>query len=174
MKLTKAERLLLINQFEIRRAFSRNDDAYHEEIRILTEGHELHYDTLVSRLDEDIPEAKSQFVLSVLDMFDDIERYKRDNPGDSEIEKHPRSYFSGFDYNHEGEYATVVDFLIKTRELFAEQLADKRRPDGFNSHAPRVQVYTDMLRAWKSLGEKMYSLTHETALSVLNAGINYP
>jgi uncharacterized protein len=155
MKLSNTERLILINQFEIRKSLAKKKEeiAYFDErIRVLTEGHEILYRDLFAELNEEVPEDKGRFVLDVLDMYRAIETYKRENVSDANVSKIPGSHFRGYDGNEETAYYTLTRFLIKTQHKYTEQLSYEKSTDGFNSHMPLVPTYKKVHARWVKLG----------------------
>ena len=165
MKLTDIERLILINQFSIRKAVEKNDD-YDHLIKILTDGYELFYGDLVSHLSA-VPEDECRFVLDVLDMYRAIDDYKRANPKDMEVAELPWSSFPGFDGNNEAHLLGFAQFLIEDQEKFQEQRERKHETDGFNSHMPTVDIYRRMLAIWQGFGGR-FKLTREQVVAILN------
>jgi len=142
MKLTKFERLLLINQFSIRKHLEPQSADYFDEMnKILSSGYEIFYGELAHWLHPDMPEEEGRFVLDVLDLFRAIERYKSEHSDDAEVVDHLWSHFMGFDGNNEGQYLDFARFLIKDQKKFAEQAAYEESTDGFNSHMPTKDMY---------------------------------
>jgi uncharacterized protein YfbU (UPF0304 family) len=155
MKLTNTERLILINQFEIRKSLAKGKEdiaSFDEKIGVLKEGHEILYRDLFAELNEDVPEDQGRFVLDVLDMYRAIETYKRENASDADVSKIPASSFRGFDGNDETAYYTLTRVLIKTQRKYTEQLQYEKKTDGFNSHMPLVPTYKKMHARWAKLG----------------------
>ena len=167
MELTKMDRIILINQYEIlKRIDSENLSYYDELIEILQNGYLIFYSDVDLSLSEEMPDEESKFVLDILDIYRIIEDYKRDNPGDKVIEQHLFSHFKGFDGNYESEYMAFTKFLFKQGK-FTEQLVYKEKTDNFNSHLPLVPLYKKMVDKWYEMDRK-YSLSKDDLLLILD------
>ena len=166
MKLTKLERRLLINQYEILKKLEETD-GYDDLITILREGYTALYGNVVSTLYDGLPEQDCRFVLDVLDMYRALEHYYEDN-GDEELKKDLFARFAGFDGNNETHMMAFVQFLINGQGKFEEQKRRAAETDGFNSHMPCGDIYDRMLKAWEGQGRD-YPLTGEVARKVVGA-----
>src|SRR5258708_31181719 len=98
MKLTHVERVLLINQFSIRKVLEKTD-GYDQIIEILTQGYEMFYGDAFFNISGELSEADCRFVLDVLSMYEAIEFFKRSAPNDGEVMGSAGSSFFGFDGN---------------------------------------------------------------------------
>jgi uncharacterized protein YfbU (UPF0304 family) len=171
MKLTRLERIMLINQLEIRKAIEETDD-FDEWIEILRDGYEFLYDDVGGHLARDVPEADCRFVLEVLDMYRRLEDFQVSNPkviATSDVFAH----FRGFDGNNETALMAFARFLIKKQGKFAEQLAYEKGTDGFNSHMPTADVYRRMLAVWQSL-KPNFPLVQSQVAAILQAATAKP
>ncbi len=166
MKLSKLERLLLINQYTILQHLEETDE-YDDVITVLRDGYEIHYDTAVDHISPGVSMADCEFVLEVLQMYRAIEDYKRDAK-DPEVENSPFSHFAGFDGNNEGSLLSFVRFEIGKDNNWDEQKPYKKLTDGFNSHMSMRQTYERMLAAWKGLGEPL-RLSKAQVTTILDA-----
>lgn len=168
MTMTKNERLLLINQYEIL-AVIKPDEAHHymQLSKILTEGYEIFYDTIDEWIDEGMSESESRFVLDVLDLYRVIEDFKLKSQS-AEIAAHSLSYFRGFDGNNEGSYLSFTRFLIEDQGKFSEQRQYFPKNDRLNSHMTMVDNYRRMLHVWSGYG-RSFDLTEEQVLAILEA-----
>ena len=102
MKLTKLERLNLINQYTILAKLSPDDAEHYEELKtILEDGYEIFYSSLDMWISEDMPEEEGKFVLDILDLYRFIEDYKSRSPNSLVLENH-YSIFLWFDGNNAG------------------------------------------------------------------------
>jgi len=170
LKLSPFERVLLINQFEIRKATTKDKDTIEwleRMIEVLESGYEFYYRELVERFSS-FEEDESRFVMDVLDMYRRIEDYKGTNPKDDEIHKMPWSHFFGFDGNNESKYLGFVRFLFKQKspELWVEQRKYAKKTDGYNSHMPTLDIYRRMLAKLESFGSPI-TLSREQVLAIL-------
>ena len=169
MHLTKTERMILINQYEIRKALDPNDAVYYDEaIEILTNGYAVLYAELFTGISSDMPKSDGEFVLDVLQMFRVIEAYKQSHPNDSEVANHQWAHFHGFDGNNEGHCLQFTRFQIKVKKHWSEQWPYESQTDGFNSHTPMMGVYARMLKEWESF-DKPYPLSRDQIMAILNA-----
>lgn len=165
MMLTKIERQMLINQFEIRKKLEATGD-YDRLITILQEGYTIWYSDAVSGVADDVPESDCKFVRDVLSMFRMIEWYKQDS-GDA-LEGELFSHFVGFDGNNEGQLLGFAQFEIERKNNWDEQKPYAKHTDGFNSHMPTRQIYERMLLVYNSLGSRR-RLTKDDVLKILGA-----
>ncbi|HCC79694.1 MAG: hypothetical protein A2X25_08965 [Chloroflexi bacterium GWB2_49_20] len=169
MELTKKDRLMLINQYEILKVLDNDNKKFYDElIEILKNGFEMFYSNIVEWLSEDMSHDAGQLVLDILSIYRGIETYKRNNPSDDEIANHYWGYFKGFDGNNEYAYRNFTLFLIEIQEKFTEQNIYKAKTDSFNSHGITLDKYKNMIEQWNNI-EKDIS-TRENILSILEAG----
>lgn len=125
---------------------------------------------------EDNPKEVT-FVCDVLDMFS-ILKYTFDHlPPEQQTqlrqdvehfdEKHD-VVFSGFDWNNEGEYVSVIR-MLKLLERFESQNILK------NSHSPRVELYSRMLKVFLPIRKDFKlneGIPYEALCRVLNAQLH--
>ena len=167
MHMTKKERLILINQYEILAVLKPDEaDHYQQLVKILTDGYEILYDTVDDWIDDGMSEGESRFVLDILDLYRAIEDFKRNNESES-ISKHNLSHFLGFDGNNEGSYLSFARFLIEDQDKFTEQKAYFSKNDHLNSHMTMVDTYSRMLQVWSSFG-RSFNLSEEQVFSILD------
>lgn len=166
-KLTRLERLFLINQFKILEALYPSDIDYYENNRkALEEGFELHYDDCFSVLSEDIlTEDDCKEVLDILNMYRAITFSYKDyyNIEDSNLT------FRGFDLNDKDEYkkADYARYFINDLDRF-DELKNGHKYIDCNSHYPMMNKYRRMLEVWKNKDEK-FELTKEDIENILSA-----
>lgn len=169
LKLSPLERVLLINQFEIRKAVEKNKhdvEWFEEMIEVLERGYEAYYSQLTDRFSS-FAEEDSRFVVDVLDMYRCIEDYKVAHPNDVEVAEAPYSFFFGFDGNNEAQHLGFVRFLFEKKELWKEQAKYAEKTDDYNNHMPTLDTYGRMLAKFKSFGEHVTKLSHDQVLAVL-------
>lgn len=146
--LSKTERLILINQYEILRRLEEDEsdlEFYSQSIKALEYGFEGEYARLMSRLHSHMSQADCSLTKDILWMFWMMEAaYDRCNPKPSVEEDEAR--FRGFDNNNEAMYCAYADHLRADGEFgFLKNRA-------LNSHMPTLRRYTAMLRKWEELG----------------------
>lgn len=170
MKLSKFERLLLINQYDILKVIDPdNSKEYDLNREVLMQGYEQHYDELVTWLMEDFPEGKSEEVISILQMYRSLNFSYQNLDGEEkqkiEVEK---LKFKGFDGNNETSYMTYARFFMHDMDRYKELWDNEKYPD-YNTHWPVLGMYRKMLSVWESF-DKKYSndLTVEEILKITN------
>ena len=156
----KYQKLILINQFEILKRLSDNDDereSYDEKIEILSSGYKCCYDDLWRPISEDIGESITSFVYDVLNMYDALDAYRSKNTECKLLDGYYGS-FIGFDARDEMDYYSFTIFLCKKNNyqpLLADKAVANNIFDRFNTHSAMVQKYTDMLSEWKLSKDKL-------------------
>jgi uncharacterized protein YfbU (UPF0304 family) len=151
--LSKTERLILINQYEILRKMDDdewNKDYYAQTIRALEYGFGGEYWQPFERLNsESLSQEDCAHAKDILEMFWMMEpAYDRLTPKPAVAESDVR--FRGFDGNNESMYCAYVDFLRKNGQ-FAEILSERAT----NSHMRTMRRYDAMLARWKELGKPL-------------------
>lgn len=150
MKLTKTERLFLINQFEVLKSLQLEDAGeYENKIKILQEGYTYFYDDIFGFLNDDLPESISEEVILILNMYRAI-NFSYDQLNDEQREGIPqhRIAFEGFDGNEEYAHYAFAKFVINELAQY-EELKNHR---GYNTHRNVLPKYRRMLAEWESLG----------------------
>lgn len=156
MKLSKVERLLLANQFELLSRDENNNYLSKKDCilkrDILLEGYEHLYSSEIFSIvsDEIIDDDTSKFVLDILGMYDKLHISYINNiqDGTSTVDEKDIT-FTGFDGNEEIEYYSFCKFFIEDMNRY-ERL---REMDNFalNSHSSRLGRYRRQLDVYKSM-----------------------
>ncbi|EIT7319457.1 YfbU family protein [Enterobacter hormaechei] len=168
MKLSKKDRLILINQYKILSKIEPEDEEHYKElISILENGYTIFYSEIENWISEDMPISDGKFVLDVLSLYRSLEDIKRTS-ADERINKHHMSIFRGFDGNNEYQQLSFTRFLILEQNKFSEQTDYLIKTDRFNSHSPMIDLYARMIAKWEQLG-KRYTLSVEQALEILDS-----
>lgn len=165
--LTDFERIVLINQLELRKAVSKSRD-FDEAITILSNGYEIFYDQAVGGIYEPMRPDDGKFVLDVLDMFRAIDNFITRHPEDKEISEMRGTRFAGFDGNNETEYMAFTRFLIEKQRKFQEQVPNAAQTDTFNSHLQMIPRYRQQLAVWKAAKEK-HDLARDEVIAIAKA-----
>lgn len=169
MKLSKKDRLLLLNQYKILKSI---DDPYpnqsDEIITILQDGYEIFYHKIEDTLMDDLPVSECSVVLDILSIYRIIEDYKKNNPKVDEIKNHIWGSFKGFDGNNEAHYMGFTEFLINDQGKFAEQKSSTSKVYQCNSHMPCVNKYRNMISKWKQHKDR-YKLDKDDIINILEA-----
>ena len=149
MKLSKAERLILANQFEL---LSMKDNNYLSKktcenySTILLQGYELLYDDIFSGMDETVSSEKCRFALDVLSMYRIISS-SYSNLESTSLTKEDIA-FKGFDGNNEDEYH-FAKFFINDMNRFKD-LTDNEFME-FNSHSTSIPRYERELDVYNDI-----------------------
>lgn len=168
MKLSKKDRVLLINQYKLLAALYKEDEAHYRElIGILENGYEIFYSMIDEWISDDMPTDEGKFVLNILDLYRAIDDLKRSSK-DKKLADHPNSFFRGFDGNQETEHMGFCRFLIDEQGKFQEQQQYFLRNDHLNSHMPMIDKYKRMLDVAANISD-VWNMTVEDALRILDA-----
>lgn len=162
MELSKKERLILFNQYEILKKINPDEEKYYEiNQEILQNGFAYDYNELASFIYDETPCSVSKFVYEVLQMYrcirDSYNKY--DAKDKKEFEKlDPK--FQGFDGNEEPEYYSYACFVLEKLGKYEESYEDGKIE--INSHCNMVEEYKEMISRWKEVRIGKYdSLTIE-------------
>ena len=161
MQYTEKERVLLINLYEVRKIFDKeNTEFYDEEIEILRNGYEIFYSSGVY---EPMPIEDSKEVLDILHMYIDFEdAYSR---ADEELD-HVFAAFPGFSGNYEGGQLRFARFLIEQQRKFPQLTKYVKK---LNSPFPLLPLYRLMLDIWKKYPSdyRTHQLTNDSVLNII-------
>jgi len=152
MKLSKAERLILANQFQL---LSEQDNEYLDKetclqfVTILREGYELLYDDIFSGMDEEVSAEKCRFVLDVLSMYriisNSFHRLSETTLTEEVIA------FAGFDGNEETKEYSFLKFFINDYDRFRDLKKNKYMEE--NSHSRMVPRYIRQFEIYSNIIE---------------------
>jgi uncharacterized protein YfbU (UPF0304 family) len=173
MELTKKERVILRNQYQILKHLDpASAERCDEIIAILENGYSIFYPEIGTGVEEsELSEDQCQFVLDVLNAYQAIENYKDAHPRDKAVCEHLWGRFRGFDGNNESEYLRFARFLLQKQQKFAESARHAGSTDNFDSHTPTLSKYRNMVTVWKILGQES-KLSKGGILQILDAGSN--
>lgn len=157
MELTKKDRLILINQYQIlKRLDPDSAKQYEQAIEILTNGYTLLYSRLGAGLtDSELCADKAQLVMDIIGACQAIEAYKSANPDDKEVSGHAWAKFRGFDANTEAEYLGYARFLLQGNCPASE--------------APTVAKYRMIASIWAAQGRPA-EICRDIAAAMLGLG----
>jgi uncharacterized protein YfbU (UPF0304 family) len=144
MKLSPFERMSLSNQFRILEKLEPDADHYARFAEILERGYEGLYSQIFEHQSEPLPEAISEEVYEIFDMYRAL-----DNAYRKGIAKPAGQCpeFAGFDGNNDPHFG-VAQFILEELNLFSE-LHDQPR----NSHSRgELPCYRRMLSVWHGMG----------------------
>jgi len=166
IQLSRKERWILSNQFEILAKLSPEDaDGYHNMKEIVESGYEWEYDNITDYIygDEDVMSRKECFeVLEILNMFDKLNLTYQALPDKSDIEE-LQIQFLGFWGNGESKYLNYLRFCVERQEKYVWLIQNDR----YDSHVPILGRYRNMLKEWKNSNNK-YNLTKDDVLRIIN------
>ncbi len=175
MKLSKIERLILANQYEILAALNCNDEAMEKDYLKRKEIIENEYlfdyeeDLFGAMQDNKMSEKEYLEVRVILTMYNDIQ-YSYNNLSDKDKEgiNEKEIIFEGFDMHSEVKYCRYAEFFLKFKA--ASAFLPKRSSD-LNSHFPSLGKYREMYSAWKAISNRSPKNSNaEQIRSVLTAG----
>ncbi len=168
MKLTKVERWILSNQYEIlEKLDSKNKGHYSKCREILENGYELLYSEISQNIYDDKDTLNSdgaKYVYKILDMFYALGRFYKSSKSKNKFKKSDLA-FMGFDGNDSTEVKYLA-FARFNREYNGTSSEVIDESDGFNSHMPTSDIYYRMLSAWQISKDK-YNLTTEDVERIL-------
>lgn len=168
MKLSKKDRVLLINQYKLLAALYKEDEAHYRElIGILENGYEIFYSMIDEWISDDMPTDEGKFVLNILDLYRAIDDLKRSSKSEK-LADHNFSFFHGFDGNNETECMSFCRFLIDEQGKFQEQQQYFSKNDHLNSHMPMIGKYKRMLAVAATIPD-VWGMTVDDALRILEA-----
>lgn len=154
MKLSKAERLILANQFQLLSEQDENNEYIDKKrcsqyVKILLEGYELLYDDIFSGMDEEVSSEQCNFVLDVLSMYRIISNSFYQLPEKTLTEEDIA--FAGFDGNEETKEYSFLKFFINDYDRFRDLKKNKHMEE--NSHSRMVPRYIQQLEIYNSIIE---------------------
>lgn len=149
MNLSKQERLMLYNQYDILEKLNPSDsETYRIFKSILSSGYKLHYSDMVQWFSDEMSEEASTFVLDVLDMYSALLNSYQNLEDKTGIEER-RVTFPGFDGNNESTYLGYTRFFLHDLDRYNE--LHQKGHDSYNSHSRMVPKYSRMLGVWKEI-----------------------
>lgn len=156
MDLSKKERLVLFNQYEILKRLNPEEASdYDAKQDIVFNGYKYDYDSLIENFEDDMPEYISQIVIDVLQMYRCISNSYYDlSEEEKEAYKKLNTTFQGFDGNEETDYYMYACFLLEKQHLFPESYQDGKIET--NSHWNKLEEYKIMLEKWEKVRASKY------------------
>ena len=152
MNLSKTERLILANQFQL--LSTQDNDYFGKErclqfVTILMDGYELLYDEIFSGMNEEVSAETCRFVLDVLSMYRTISNCFYRLPEKTLTEEDIA--FAGFDGNEETKEYSFLNFFISDYYRFRDLKGNKWME--VNSHSRMVPRYIKQLEIYNSIIE---------------------
>ncbi len=165
MKLTRAERWILSNQFEIlKRIDPDGARSYEHAIDAINSGYEIEYDSLASHVfEEELSEAAANEVLDILSMFRALHA-----AGPVEGAAPERTTFRGFDGNNETKQLGHAKYLFKT-----DRFRDLGSAVESNSHSRVLEMCRRQVAAWRQSAHP-HKLTHDDVSRIAASATHQP
>jgi len=159
MELTKKDRLILYNQYEILKLLNSNDEhtvkQYEVTQEILANGYKNNYNDLIEWMADDITEKVSKFVLDVLQLYRTLDTSYNALPEREKEQINVKDIrYAGFDGNEECDYYAYANFILKIKGWYEEIYNNGKYIE--NSHYNVVPRYTKMLETWEHIHESGY------------------
>ena len=158
MELTKKERLILYNQYEILKKLDPDgEENYKIDQEILINWFKANYDDLASGFMDETSVEVSEFVIDVLQMYRTLNNsYRELNEEEkNEINLYDIS-FKGFDGNEEIDYYMYANFYLEDLGRFDELKESEHF--SIDSHRNMVNRYRRMLSLWEEVRTSKYDL----------------
>lgn len=169
LKLSKLDRILMVNQLRILEALYPDEASQISVQReALERGYEMLYTLDFEYIydgDDKMTSEESREVWDTLDMFDAIGRAM---PADLDVSSYPVTKFAGYDGNNETKFLSFAQFTVERLNRF--QYVPMQKPGHWNSHMPVRPVYRRMLDVWKRQpSPERFTLSKERLVEVLTA-----
>ena len=169
LKLTKLDRIFLVNQLRILEILCPDEVAQLSVQReALERGYEMLYNLDFEYIydgDSKMTEEESREVWDTMDMFDAI---GRSMPEEMDVSIFHMTKFAGYDGNNESKFMSFARFTVERLERF--EYVPMERPGYWNSHFPVRDTYLRMLEEWKKLpNPSRFSMSPEQLQLVLKA-----
>lgn len=151
MELSKKDRLILFNQYEILKAlYPEERETYEYNQNILVNGYESNYSDLLSGFGDGVDPSISTFVFDVLQMYRSIHNsyYSLTDDEKDEINQMYIT-FQGFDGNEEIDHYIYARFVLEEMHRF-DEIYNNGKVE-FNSHRNMIGRYSRMVDTWKSV-----------------------
>ena len=171
--LSKTERWLLYNQYQILRSFAelrKGPSAIRESeisaidinLDVLSYGYERHYSLISPFSDAPVSYEDGELVWEILEMFESLTKacQKIDC---SEI-NHIHLKFWGFDSSSETSYWSYAYFILKKEKLYEEV---KPLFDDVVSGKPMLPTYRAMLAVWRKCNK--FDLSKDDVIRIIDA-----
>lgn len=164
--LTKAERLILANQYTIMAMIDPERAKDYEKSReAVTSGYAAAIEDLFGWIFDGLPASECSLVINSMSVYDALQRSYKADPKKAEaagIKKGGVS-FPGFDGNNETEYMAYARHVRNYEHRFTYLDTE----DDCNSHMPMIGRYRAMIDVWKSQLGGSYDLSADQMKKLL-------
>ncbi len=163
MELNEKERLILFNQYRIlEKLYPEEEKECQNAQKILAEGFEIEYDSLVEFMSDGIPIDICKEVIDILQMYRSLYGSYHELSDKTGIDK-DNVIFQGFDGNEETEHFIFACFYLEDLGRFSEF-----KDVEINSHSNRLYKYLPMLNEWRKYG-RYDTLSKEQIIKIISA-----
>jgi uncharacterized protein YfbU (UPF0304 family) len=156
--LTKAQRLILANQYTIMALLDKKNAKEYEKMReAVTDGFAEAIDNQFNWIFDGLSAAECNLVISSLAMYDALQRsYKELGDQDASAAGIKKSHvtYPGFDGNNETPYMAYARYVRDEEQRFDYLDVE----DNCNSHRPMIGQYRAMLQVWEDQLDRSYDL----------------
>lgn len=157
--LTKAQRLILANQYTIMMLLDKKNAKEHEKMReAVTDGYAEAIDDQFNWIFDGLPATECGLVTRSLSLYDALQRsYKELGDKDAAAAgiKKIQVTYPGFDGNNETEYMGFARYVRDEEQRFDYLDVE----DNCNSHRPMIERYRAMLEVWEDELDRSYKLS---------------
>lgn len=147
MKLSKFERLMLVNQFKIlERLYPDESDYYQVQRKALEWGYARHYKDLLKWISDEMSKEDCDEIVEIIDLHRVLYSSYSNlvDKGNISLED---IGFRGFDGNVEAQELLYTVYCMHDLDGYQE-LRGGRQKDDFSSHSPMLGKYRRMLKVW--------------------------
>lgn len=146
IKLTKTERLILANQYQILEVLGAKEaERYRNHRMALERGYALHFTDAFENISDEMSEEECTFVLDVLSMYRALHASHEKLKDKTDIDA-SSAQFLGFDGNNEPRHLAYCHYFCEHLGNFSELCPIP------NSHRQMLDIYRRTLRAWEAMG----------------------
>lgn len=172
LKLSKFQRILLINQMKILEALYPDESKeFIDNREILEHGYEYLYDFVYEFITdgaENMSRAECKEVWDTLEMFGSLSSAAK------LLNLHislGEIIFKGYDGNNEGKFMAFARFTVERMERF--QYVPMDNMHYWNSHSPMRETYNRMLAVWRKLPNRArFEMSAHDVRMVLDAAVD--
>lgn len=164
LTLTKAERLILANQYKLLALLDKNSGEDYERAREAMEsGYSAAIEGLLQAIFDELSPPECRLVILAMDMFGALQN-SYDALKDNSAVKETDVRFPGFDGNNETKYMTYARYIVEHERRFTYLKPVSR---DFNSHMPMVPRYRQMLTKWEGPLQQSHEMSEDQIRELL-------
>lgn len=156
MELTKTERLILANQYEILGEL-KSSDYYRELSQNLKLGFLDLYSNIFKEIEPVFMDDSAEFVYDTLALYTLLkDSYEGLSNDDKQQVKEAKVVFTGFDAYTESRYLSFI-LALRRSGRFIGILSDTN----LDSHTPNAANYRQMIHVWRTMSKPAFPLSAE-------------